>query len=233
VAFYNNRRKQGKDDFEVVFISGDEDQPSFDEYFREMPWLAVPFHDSKRRDALNELFDVEGIPTLVIVGPDGETITSNARGAIESDPQGKNFPYYPSPVEELSQTIESYGHDINSKPALILFMEYADDSEQQDAEGVLLPFAESLAKSKAKSPDGPELLFFSVFGSNNLTNRVRDMVGLPTGKEAASLGPQLVLLDIPDNGGYYKLESTGTQLEVTEKVIGDFIGSFKAGTLTR
>jgi len=29
--------------FEVVFVSGDRTQDAFNEYFGEMPWLAVPF----------------------------------------------------------------------------------------------------------------------------------------------------------------------------------------------
>ena len=51
----------------MIFVSSDRDQHSFDEYFAEMPWLAVPHGDS-RKGALSKLFEVEGIPTLVIVG---------------------------------------------------------------------------------------------------------------------------------------------------------------------
>ena len=28
---------------DIVFISSDEDQDAFDEYFKEMPWKALPF----------------------------------------------------------------------------------------------------------------------------------------------------------------------------------------------
>jgi nucleoredoxin len=28
---------------EIVFVSCDEDQDAFDEYFKEMPWKALPF----------------------------------------------------------------------------------------------------------------------------------------------------------------------------------------------
>ena len=30
---------------EVVFVSSDKDQSQFDEYFKEMPWLALDFAD--------------------------------------------------------------------------------------------------------------------------------------------------------------------------------------------
>jgi len=34
---------------EVVFISSDQDQQSFEEYYGEMPWLAVDFSDRERK----------------------------------------------------------------------------------------------------------------------------------------------------------------------------------------
>jgi len=32
-----------KDKLDIVFVSCDEDQAAFDEYFKEMPWKALPF----------------------------------------------------------------------------------------------------------------------------------------------------------------------------------------------
>jgi nucleoredoxin len=42
-----------------------------------MPWLAIPHGDS-RSEALSERFGVEGIPTLVIIDPEGNVITTSA-----------------------------------------------------------------------------------------------------------------------------------------------------------
>ncbi|GJW51855.1 probable nucleoredoxin 1 [Tanacetum coccineum] len=36
-----------KGDFEIVFFSAHEDEESFNGYFSKMPWLAVPFFDTK------------------------------------------------------------------------------------------------------------------------------------------------------------------------------------------
>jgi hypothetical protein len=33
----------GGEKLEIVFISSDEDQATFDEYFKEMAWKALPF----------------------------------------------------------------------------------------------------------------------------------------------------------------------------------------------
>lgn len=50
VEFYNGIKSSEKgNSFEMVFISSDRDQESFSEYFKEMPWLALPFEDRERK----------------------------------------------------------------------------------------------------------------------------------------------------------------------------------------
>ena len=73
---------KAKDDaFEVIFISSDKDQESFDEFFSGMPWLALPFGDT-RKASLSRTFKVNGIPTVVAIGPSGRTVTKEARDLI-------------------------------------------------------------------------------------------------------------------------------------------------------
>lgn len=67
---YEAVRKAGGD-FEVVFVSADRDEASFKGYFGQMPWTALPYGDA-RIDALNSIFEVEGIPTLILL--DGTTL---------------------------------------------------------------------------------------------------------------------------------------------------------------
>ena len=38
-----------KDKLEIVFVSSDKDEKSFDEYFAEMPWLALPFENRDKK----------------------------------------------------------------------------------------------------------------------------------------------------------------------------------------
>ncbi|XP_022753219.1 probable nucleoredoxin 2 isoform X3 [Durio zibethinus] len=66
--------EKGGEDFEIVFVSNDRDQSSFDSYFATMPWLALPFGDPTVK-SLAKYFDVQGNPCLIIIGPDGKTIT--------------------------------------------------------------------------------------------------------------------------------------------------------------
>ena len=81
----------------MVFVSSDKDMGQFQEYFATMPWLAIPPGD-KRKAALSARFEVEGIPTLVLIdGATGETINANGRGAVGGDPEGRKFPWHAAP----------------------------------------------------------------------------------------------------------------------------------------
>ncbi|KAK8529442.1 hypothetical protein V6N13_102360 [Hibiscus sabdariffa] len=73
--------KEKYEAFEVVFISSDRDQTSFEEYYSEMPWLALPFGDA-RKSSLSRKFKVQGIPKLVAIGPTGQTVSTEARNLV-------------------------------------------------------------------------------------------------------------------------------------------------------
>mmetsp|Transcript_21964 Transcript_21964/g.22698 ORF Transcript_21964/g.22698 Transcript_21964/m.22698 type:complete len:285 (-) Transcript_21964:158-1012(-) len=226
VKYYNHRKELGKDDFEIIFVSGDRDPNQFREYYNEMPWLALPFNDP-RISKLNERFEVEGIPALVIVDPDGNVTTNNARIGVMTDPNGEKFPYYPEPVEDISQGVESFGLDINSVPALIALMENSDDDDQNDARTILASFGEIHAKSKVNTPEGPEMIFFYAFQKSPISDQIRRLAQLPTVEKSTT--PKLLLLDIPDNGGFYVSDAE----EVTEDTVRDFIQGYKNKSLRR
>lgn len=64
------------DSFEIVFVSSDQTEAAFKEYFSDMPWLALPFSKRNEKDQLSEQFGVNGIPTLVVI--------SNTNGIVLS-----------------------------------------------------------------------------------------------------------------------------------------------------
>lgn len=97
---YNELSRQG--DFEVIFVSGDEDDEAFKGYFSKMPWLAVPFSDSETRDKLDELFKVMGIPHLVILDENGKVVSDGGVEIIrEYGVEG-----YPFTVERIKEMKE-------------------------------------------------------------------------------------------------------------------------------
>jgi nucleoredoxin len=85
--------------FETVFVSSDKNQEAFNEYWGEMPWLALKFEDRSRKEALSRKYKVQGIPTLVVLDSQGNTITTGARGKVKDDPEG--FPWIPKTLDQI------------------------------------------------------------------------------------------------------------------------------------
>ena len=212
VQTYNALKAQNKR-FEVIFASSDRDQASFDEYFGEMPWLAVPFADRRRKEALSKVFGVEGIPMFVVLDSQGDIINGNARGAVSSDPEGKDFPWAPKPVSALDSP-----DGINETPSMvclydcyplffdnflfsqILFTDQCSDEVTKThlRESFFAFAAAVFANAKANQAE-PEVLFFLEETASDVGSRIRALTGLQTAESKA----QLVLLDIPDEGGFY------------------------------
>jgi len=102
--FYNELKEQGKS-FEIVFVSSDEDEDAYKSYHAEMPWLALPFKN-EWKERLDARFEVEGIPTLVLVKGDGTTITTEGRGYV-SEHGAKGFPFTEERIAELKGAVDA------------------------------------------------------------------------------------------------------------------------------
>jgi len=75
---YKNSSVAGVDTM-VIFASSDRDQTSFDEYYGEMPWHALPFDQRDIKDKLSGKFGVQGIPMLIVLDDKGQLVTANGR----------------------------------------------------------------------------------------------------------------------------------------------------------
>ena len=76
-------------------MSSDKGEEEFDSYYAEHPWLALPYTRRDLKTKLSKKFKVQGIPTLVILSPEGELITADGREAFAEDPTGSNLPWKP------------------------------------------------------------------------------------------------------------------------------------------
>ncbi|KAG4162080.1 hypothetical protein ERO13_D01G095800v2 [Gossypium hirsutum] len=98
IGVYEQLKSNGSN-FEIVFVSSDEDLSAFNSYRESMPWLSIPFSDLETKKALNRKFEVEGIPYLIILQPDGSTLHDGVeliyRYGIEA------FPFTEEKLEEL------------------------------------------------------------------------------------------------------------------------------------
>lgn len=162
-------------DFEIVFLSSDRSQSDFDEYFAEMPWIAVPHSDRDRKDALSELFDVSGIPSFVIVDKDGMTITTSGRSIPARDPDGSQFPWYPSVVKDLAHELEG----IQENPALVVCADGADEGVVKTLKAALEPVGKEL-QAKAKAGGDEFGIFLGDPKANQILNKIRGLTGQPT-----------------------------------------------------
>merc|ERR1711988_823135 len=218
---YEKMKEQGKE-FEIIFASSDRDEASFKEYFGEMPWLALPYSERDLKGKLSKVFNVEGIPSFHIIEHDGTVINNNGRGAVGGDPEGKEFPWYPKPVNDLSAGPDG----INETPSVIVLMEGVDAAQQGPVCEALESVATAvLAEAKAKKQD-PPFCFFTGKEAGGITDRVRELCNGGTVEKGKA---QLFLLDIPDDGAYYKAEVD----EVTQQSIEGFIQSYKNKEVTR
>jgi len=64
--------------FEVVFVSADRDEDSFNQYFSSMPWLAMPWNSNRQQ--VQAMYKVTGVPKLMIFSPSGALVLDNAAG---------------------------------------------------------------------------------------------------------------------------------------------------------
>ncbi|KAL2344339.1 hypothetical protein Fmac_005624 [Flemingia macrophylla] len=116
VEVYNEVAANG--DFEVVFVTADEDDESFNNYFSKMPWLAIPFSDSDTRNDLDELFHVKGIPHLALLDETGKVVTEDGVDVIrEYGVEG--YPFTSARIQELKDQEEEYRKNQSLRTLLV------------------------------------------------------------------------------------------------------------------
>jgi len=83
-------RDKHKREFEVVFVSSDNSPEEKKEYMRseKMKWPTIEGIQSKEATELAQKFQIDGIPSLIIIGPDGKPITPDGREHVTTDPGG-------------------------------------------------------------------------------------------------------------------------------------------------
>jgi len=215
---YKALKEAGKS-VEVVFVSGDKGPEEFKEYLGEMPWWAVPIEQKGSIEELNNLFEHRGIPHLVFVEKStGKLITNNGRAAVSVETFIEDFPYHPKPVNDLSVTADG----INEYPSLVVLLNKAP-AEQR--ESILAAFNE-IGEEAFKQKEDQRVVgrFFTVKEGGDIAGRLRGMCNLEEKDEA-----QLLLVDIPDNGGFY----LSSEKDLSKEAMTAFIDGYKTKSITR
>lgn len=205
------------DNFEIVFVSSDRDQVAFDSYYDEMPWLALPFSERGIKEELSTALEVRGIPTLVIMTPDGKVINKDGRSALSKDPTGANFPWTPPAYTDL----EDCG-SINDTPTVIAFVEGCTPEVTVAAEAAIKEVSEA---TKAAGKD--EISFAIAKKGDKLAERVR---GLAPQHKVVDDKVLLMLVDLEDEQSYYTAEPADS---LDAAAVSTFVEFFNSKSLER
>lgn len=205
--------KKTRDDFELIFVSSDESEKDFKEYFGTMPFKALGKHDSKYGKWISNECGVRGIPCLSIVDTEGNVICKNARSHVDDDNEGKGvgFPWPILPIQNINETVEG----INEKPSMILLCDDHDAGKQEELIAMMQPHANDEHGLK----DARKMMHFVLKEEGDIAGRVRELLGL-TKKEQG-----LVVLHI-QKGQYHMVD-----LPKSSACVQKFADEFHQGVL--
>jgi nucleoredoxin len=240
--------------FEIVFVSSDRDETAFKEYYGEMPWLALPYESRSVKEQLSNKFGVSGIPSLVLLDKDRSTITTSGRGAVMG--ALADFPWHPEPIADLAKEMDGLnetpsvvllcdGAEKSAQEAAYKALEpIAEEVRKRSKESGDDP---ELSFFIATSGDGPIARIRELCGLPSATTKmntrrsggVANLIGklFICGKAKAPMEPEqkvpvaptVLLLDIPDNGGFYLPALS----EITERSLRRMLEDYKSKTLER
>merc|ERR1719330_2080482 len=195
-----------KDKMEIIFVSSDRDEKAFDEYFGEMPWLALPYEKRAEKDALSKAFGVSGIPSFVVINPDGSVITTDGRSKVTADPKGETLPagWLPQPFNDVNDDPS----DLNEEKCVLCL-----GGDASMCEAVKAVAEEHYAKA-GKDVSAMPLRFFTAPKGD-----VGDQLYALTKQE----GNKLILLDIPSDGAFYVCEAASPDAAMVKSFISDVL----------
>ncbi|KAF4663920.1 hypothetical protein FOL47_005495 [Perkinsus chesapeaki] len=190
--WYNENHAKLADKFEIIFVSSDNSEQEYTNYLATMPWPAVPFGQQAAKAALEKAVGVNGIPTLAIISPDGAVITTSGRGIPTSDPHANYFPWIP----ETYNNLDSNPDGINDNPSVCVFFgpDWDCESLRDIKKNVFHPVAKKLASYDV-----------SLYYSTDFEGEISEQIAGACGglNEPGSKKATVLVVDIPDRGGYY------------------------------
>merc|ERR1711972_896882 len=156
----------------------------------EMPWLALPYEKRAEKDALSKAFGVSGIPSFIIINPDGSVVTTDGRSKVTADPKGETFPagWLPQPFTDANDDPS----ELNEEKCVLCL-----GGETSMCEAVKAVAEEYYAKA-GKDVSAMPLRFFTAPKGD-----VGDQIYALTKQE----GNKLILLDIQSDGAFYVCEA--------------------------
>lgn len=165
--------------------------------------VGIAFDKRKEKEQLSDALGIRGIPSFVVIGADGMIITTDGRSKIMADPKGDSFPsgWLPQPCNDVNDDPRR----LNNEQCVILF-----DGPGSVGATALKAVAAECYESVGKVVESMPLQFFRA-SEGDVTQQLRELTKFE--------GKGLVLLDIPDDGGFYVCEES----EITVDIVREFI----------
>jgi len=195
---------------EIVFVSSDKGESEFKEYLGEMPWIALPYANRAAKEKLSELFEVQGIPTFVVMDKDFNIITTEGRSMVSTDPTGDTLPdgWLPQPWADCNEDPSA----LNDSTCVIALGSGHEDAIKQVA----------AEYHQAANGEVSEMKYrFYVAPAGGVEGQLRKLTGMES-------GDKLIVLDIPDDGAFYDAGE-----DISAKGIKAAIAGLEAKNLTK
>eukprot|EP00957_Ditylum_brightwellii_P052812 4003801-Ditylum_brightwellii.AAC.1 len=176
-----------------------------------MTFCALPYAEREAKNGISEKFGIWCIPFLLILGPvptDGgerPIINRSLRRIIESGDLS-NFPFCPKSYGALDHARS----DIKNSKCLVVVHENGDDNKKQEIINVVKVVSK-------KYRDRNDMKFLWALDHSRLAQRLRLGTKLPKRSDE----PMMIILDIPDQGGYYVSKMTSVTVENITQFIED------------
>lgn len=78
-------------DMEIIFLSSDEDEISFNNYWEQMTFPALPFIKKETKENLKKICKVELIPSLIFIDETGKIISNDGVNIIKESNGNMEF----------------------------------------------------------------------------------------------------------------------------------------------
>jgi len=178
-----------------------------------MPWLSIPLGD-KRKEELSDLYEIEGIPTLIIIEPaTGTVINTGGVDRIQSDPLGAEFPWFPKPAYNIDQ---APGEVLNTKPVFLAYSSEISDDFVQTFERV----AESKIAQWEQAGEEQKIFFIYATSNQSMYGRLAQFLNLTT------TAPLFILLNLS-----IQQKAVLENADYSEDGVNAFIEAYEAGAL--
>mmetsp|Transcript_654 Transcript_654/g.1739 ORF Transcript_654/g.1739 Transcript_654/m.1739 type:complete len:231 (-) Transcript_654:76-768(-) len=204
---YEKLKEQGKA-FEVIDM----------DFSPNVPWLCMPQTAHEAKQKLGEAFRIEKVPSMVVIDPDGNVVTTEGVEIVNKDTDGDCFPWTPKPLYDLSTLEPEILGEMNDTVTCVLLCEGCDEATKAAMAEAMLPVAEEAFCAAKMSGCEAGMLFFTATETSDVVYQLRLSCEL---NEPTST-PQLVILDIPDSGAYYVFDGDDLSTENIRQFIEDY-----------